>query len=199
MEIIASNSDEFYRQKYLKYKKKYIDTQKLYEEELEGGADTNWIYYFCPEERYNEVKNLYDAFIQKLLPDFELRLGFNGYYITIKEKQLHSSQTDKLHDGIKWTDGLGIKLENSTSVSKAWTLFGKELKKETTKEESTRVYKEEYVIPQLIEKLSDMKSLITSSQTGKIFHFRITRTFPRKNIDQVEWLGELNGTVAVAS
>jgi len=35
--MMESNSEEFYKQKYLKYKHKYLEAQKLYGEELEGG------------------------------------------------------------------------------------------------------------------------------------------------------------------
>ena len=45
------NSEEFYKQKYLKYKHKYLEAQKLYGEELEGGGTDYWL--IVPLEIYN--------------------------------------------------------------------------------------------------------------------------------------------------
>jgi hypothetical protein len=48
------NSEEFYKQKYLKYKHKYLEAQKLYGEELEGGGTNYWL--IVPIEIYNEYR-----------------------------------------------------------------------------------------------------------------------------------------------
>ena len=39
------NSEEFYKQKYLKYKHKYLEAQRLYGEELEGGGTLKWLIF----------------------------------------------------------------------------------------------------------------------------------------------------------
>jgi len=59
MESINENSDEFYRKKYLKYKQKYIETQQLYGEELEGGLWGDITFVLCPKNVYDMIAELY--------------------------------------------------------------------------------------------------------------------------------------------
>jgi hypothetical protein len=47
------NSEEFYKQKYLKYKHKYLEAQRLYGEELEGGGALRWL--IVPKDIYNTI------------------------------------------------------------------------------------------------------------------------------------------------
>jgi len=55
---MESNSEEFYKQKYLKYKHKYLEAQKLYGEELEGGGTLKWLVV---------PRNIYDSNIKSLV------------------------------------------------------------------------------------------------------------------------------------
>ena len=191
MEIIDSNSDEFYRQKYLKYKKKYIEAQQLYEEDLEGGADT-WTYYFSPQDLYENLKGLFDNY-KALLPAFELRLGPNAYYTTIKDKELKNCQTDFANQTIKWDDGLGNK--NVTTAENVTTGFLWNKKVTGTTDVEKMTYMEEEIANQIKQKETELNKLVK----GDVRIFRIKKDFivtKLSNVKTIEWLGTVDEAVA---
>lgn len=103
MKSINENSEELYRKKYLKYKQKYLDTQKG--EELEGGRWLDKTFIFCQEDVYDMIGRLYDSkgkttkyrnFNNKNL--FLLLLGNESYYTVYGTKELKKcwpSEEDK--------------------------------------------------------------------------------------------------------
>ena len=191
MEIIDSNSDEFYRQKYLKYKKKYIEAQQLYEEDLEGGADT-WTYYFSPQDLYENLKGLFDNY-KALLPAFELRLGPDTYYTTIKDKELKNCQTDIATKDIEWVNGLGNK--NVTTAENVTTGFLWNKKVTGTTDVEKMTYMEEEIANQIKQKETELNKLVK----GDVRIFRIKKDFivtKLSNVKTIEWLGTVDEAVA---
>jgi hypothetical protein len=104
------NSEEFYKQKYLKYKHKYLEAQRLYGEELEGGGTLKWL--IVPREVYDSI------FLNFLKPGYKyvkdnglyILAGENGKVIEPKGKSVKSYFTNKFEDtpaGIK-ENGLGV-------------------------------------------------------------------------------------------
>ena len=94
------NSEEFYKQKYLKYKHKYVEAQKLYGEELEGGGTDYWL--IIPKDIYDlnkeilKVKGKYNLDLALFL-----LLGIDSLMIKVSDTQIISSFTNSVIEPLK--------------------------------------------------------------------------------------------------
>ena len=94
------NSEEFYKQKYLKYKHKYVEAQKLYGEELEGGGTDYWL--IIPKDIYDlnkeilKVKGKYNLDLALFL-----LLGIDSLMIKVSDTQIISSFTNSVIEFLK--------------------------------------------------------------------------------------------------
>jgi hypothetical protein len=100
------NSEEFYKQKYLKYKHKYLEAQKLYGEELEGGGGEYW--FIVPSTVYNLLKNssLFKDRKYSSLKALYFLLGINSFYVKVKEKDIYKANNKEKTD--EFDVGIGI-------------------------------------------------------------------------------------------
>ncbi len=117
---MESNSEEFYKQKYLKYKHKYLEAQKLYGEELEGGKWGDWIWVICPKDKLDIIKDSWQ-YRGGTVPDEEclwLQLGTNSWWCTSGNKKLTSCETGKEEKDEAFPSGLGIKEEDRKFLGK---------------------------------------------------------------------------------
>lgn len=106
---MESNSEEFYKQKYLKYKHKYLEAQKLYGEELEGGKWGDWIWVICPKTKLNIIKDSWQ-YQGGTVPDENclwLQLGDNSWWCTSGNKKLTNCGTGKEEKDVAFPKGLG--------------------------------------------------------------------------------------------
>jgi len=87
METIDKNSDELYKKKYLKYKNKYIETQQLYSEELDGGTWGDKTFVFCPSDVYDVIKEIYFDNKFKNKDFFLFSLGPKSFYTEYESKE----------------------------------------------------------------------------------------------------------------
>jgi hypothetical protein len=107
---MESNSEEFYKQKYLKYKHKYLEAQKLYGEELEGGVCGDWIWVICPTSKFNIISTSDDYKKNMTVPDENclwLALGDNSWWCTSGNKKLKKCGTGKEETEVAFEKGLG--------------------------------------------------------------------------------------------
>ena len=107
---MESNSEEFYKQKYLKYKHKYLEAQKLYGEELEGGKWGDWIWVICPQVKLDIIKQSWQ-YKDGNVPDEEclwLQLGKDSWWCTSGNKKLTSCETGKEEKEEAFPGGLGM-------------------------------------------------------------------------------------------
>jgi hypothetical protein len=110
---MESNSEEFYKQKYLKYKHKYLEAQQLYGEDLEGGLWGDWIWVICPKNIFDIIKDSWQ-YTGGTVPDENclwLQLGDNSYWCTSGNKKLTNCGTGVEDKEVAFTDGLGITKE----------------------------------------------------------------------------------------
>jgi hypothetical protein len=79
--VSSDDKNKKYFYKYLKYKQKYLEAQKLYGKDLIGGAN-EYKYIFCPSAVYNLIKSLFPEGknIFNDLNCFNLLLGPRSYY-----------------------------------------------------------------------------------------------------------------------
>jgi len=121
------NSEEFYKQKYLKYKHKYLEAQRLYGEELEGGGTQKWL--IVPKNVYESVLiSLTEG--QKYNKDNALYFlaGENVKVIEPKKKSVLSPWIKKSEDapaGIK-ENGLGVidkKYSDNNAINQLKTAY----------------------------------------------------------------------------
>jgi hypothetical protein len=104
------NSEEFYKQKYLKYKHKYLEAQKLYTEELEGGVWGDWIWVICPTVKMNIIKGSWQ-YSGGTVPDENclwLQLGDNSWWCTSGKKKIIYCETGKENEIDTFPEGLGM-------------------------------------------------------------------------------------------
>jgi hypothetical protein len=101
------NSEEFYKQKYLKYKHKYLEAQRLYGEELEGGGTNFWL--AVPPKVYNLIKDteLFRSKKYTSLNALYFLLGVNSLYAEVKGKDIYSTLDKKKVSS--FTTALGVK------------------------------------------------------------------------------------------
>jgi len=106
---MESNSEEFYKQKYLKYKHKYLEAQKLYGEELEGGGTLKWL--VVPSNIYlHNIKSLVEAGKYSKDASLYLLAGKKAVVIEPKSKSVLNSWNEKqLEVQINEGNGLGVK------------------------------------------------------------------------------------------
>ena len=118
---MESNSEEFYKQKYLKYKHKYLEAQKLYGEELEGGIWGDWIWVICPTDKFNIISKSWQ-YTSNTVPDEKclwLQLGNDSFYCTSGKKKFTNCGTGIEDENESFPDGLGMNVK-----VKKGTLFG---------------------------------------------------------------------------
>ena len=107
---MESNSEEFYKQKYLKYKHKYLEAQKLYGEDLEGGKWGDWIWVICPNNNFELVKSSWQ-YEKGYVPDESclcLQLGDKSWWCTSGNKKLTNCGTGKEEKEVAFEKGLGM-------------------------------------------------------------------------------------------
>ena len=173
MESINENSDEFYRKKYLKYKQKYIETQQLYGEELEGGKWGDITFVFCTEKIHNMMIRFYNGTDTKIKNFFDkdvffLLLGSDSYYTVYGTKDIQKCwpMPIKINNGENfWVNNenesaLGFRKKTQTEKR----FFSKEEKEVTVTEESMKIAKE-----QINAKISQSDSILYGL---KYFYFR---------------------------
>ena len=110
---MESNSEEFYKQKYLKYKHKYLEAQKLYGEELEGGKWGDWIWVICPIVKFNIVSQSWQYTGGTVSNEncLWLQLGDDSYWCTSGNKKFTNCGTGVEDKAVTFSDGLGITKE----------------------------------------------------------------------------------------
>jgi len=110
---MESNSEEFYKQKYLKYKNKYLEAQKLYGEELEGGKWGDWIWVICPKNKFDIIKASWQ-YAGRTVPDEKClwqQLGDNSSWCTSGNKKWTNCGTGVEDKVVAFPDGLGMTKE----------------------------------------------------------------------------------------
>jgi hypothetical protein len=107
---MESNSEEFYKQKYLKYKHKYLEAQKLYGEELEGGVWGDWIWVICPTSKMDIIKDSWQYTGGTVTDEncLWLQLGDDSWYCTSGKKKLTNCGTGVEEKDVAFTGGLGM-------------------------------------------------------------------------------------------
>jgi len=117
---MESNSEEFYKQKYLKYKHKYLEAQKLYGEELEGGVWGDWIWVICPKSKFDIISKSW-RYTGGTVPDEKClwaQLGDDSWWCTSGNKKLKNCFTGKEQTEVAFEKGLGIKEETGRFYGK---------------------------------------------------------------------------------
>jgi hypothetical protein len=112
------NSEEFYKQKYLKYKHKYLEAQKLYGEELEGGGPEYW--FIVPSKVYEFLKksSLLTKKEYSSLKALYFLLGTTSFYVKIKEKNIYTTNGNKI-SSTTLDQGIGLNNENKYTDDEA--------------------------------------------------------------------------------
>ena len=106
---MESNSEEFYKQKYLKYKHKYLEAQKLYGEDLEGGKWGDWIWVICPTSKFEIIKESWQ-YAKGTVPDENclwLQLGDNSWWCTSGNTKFKNCGTGVEEKDVAFAIGLG--------------------------------------------------------------------------------------------
>ena len=107
---MESNSEEFYKQKYLKYKHKYLEAQKLYGEDLEGGVWGDWIWVICPNGKFDIISKSWQYTDKNTVPDENclwLQLGDDSWWCTSGNKKLKNCLTGVEEKDVAFEKGLG--------------------------------------------------------------------------------------------